>query len=229
VLKVAGGPDALGVTGLAPAGGETDRFMAGLRAGGRLDDGIARVDRELCAPISAVASLVRQSWNSPATAFALRLDPRDVASGARLRIEVDTALPAFYVDLYGSDGSVRHLLHPTPLARPRAEWTAALPAGPRLVVGIGAMAPLDLGTRPESERASEYLALLHSRLQNAAPPLAADLAMVTVRAIEPAVVKQPQRRLTPVRSDRCANIVSRAQLGETLSNAELTALRTECR
>ena len=52
--------------------------------------------------------------------------------------------------------------------RPHAEWIAAPPPGPRLVVAIGSATPLDLGARPDTERAAEYLAVLQTGLQRAA-------------------------------------------------------------
>jgi hypothetical protein len=52
--------------------------------------------------------------------------------------------------------------------------------------------------------------------------------MVMVRTAEPVAARPPPRQ-NNVRSEKCANIVSRAQLGETLSNAEVAALQNECR
>jgi len=263
VLRVASGQDGLHVSGLAQAGQELDRLLTELRDVGNLADDITRVDRFACTPIATVAAPVRQTWDTSLPTFAIRLDRREVASGGRLVIDVATVRPALYVDLYQSDGSVRHLLRPAVSGRagkPHAEWVATPPTGQRLVVAIGSATPLDLGTRPETERTADYLAVLQSRLQRAATtptsvcpgdadgclptkliPASpdADLAMVTVRAAEPAAApapagapagaKAPQPRPANLRSDRCANIVSRAQLGETLSDAEVAALRTECR
>jgi hypothetical protein len=220
------------VSGFASAGPELDRLLAELRQAGRFADDITRFDRFACAPIAVVGTLVRGGSNSTTPTFAIRTDQREVASGARLRINVATTLPALIVDLYQDDGSVRHLLRPIPSGaanRPLVDWIASSPPGPRLVVAIGSTTPLDLGTRPETEKAADYLAALQPRLQRAAVQPVADLAMVMVRPAEPAVAKVPQPRPTSLRSDRCANIVSRAQLGETLSDAELAALRTECR
>jgi predicted Ser/Thr protein kinase len=232
VLHVASGQGGLRVSGLAPAGQELDRLLAELHDLGRLADDITRVDRFICTPIATVSPLVRQTWAATPTALAIRLEQREVASGARLGIDVVTTLPAIYIDLYQSDGSVRHLLRPAQSGRagkPRAEWPATPPPGPRLVVAIGSAIPLDLGARPDIEKAADYLTVLQQRLRGDAVPPSADLAMVTVRAAEPAVAKVPQPRPANLRSDRCANIVSRAQLGETLSDAEIAALRTECR
>ena len=142
---------------------------------------------------------------------------------------------------------------------PHAEFVAGPGAGPALIVAIGSDVALDLNPRPEVERAADYLAVLQLRLHGAArpasfqgevTPLLADVAMVTVLPAVPITGKPPvgeprlatnrpsdqQTVKTPpqphpqvLRSSRCANIISRAQLGETLSDGELAALRTECR
>nr|WP_294543277.1 protein kinase [uncultured Rhodopila sp.] len=232
VLNIASGQDGIRVSGIAAAGPELDQLLADLHHAGHLADDIARTDHFACAPMAMVRDFVQRTWNSAAPTFAIRLDQRSVASGARLGIRVTTTPPALYVDLYQGDGSVRHLSRPTRSAsgKPGVEWVATPPAGPGVIVAIGATAPLDLGSRPETERASDYLAALRPRLQHAAEPPAADVAIVTVRAAEPVVARMPQpQRAIPVQSAFCANINSRAQLGETLSHDELAALRTECR
>jgi tRNA A-37 threonylcarbamoyl transferase component Bud32 len=232
VLNVTSGPDGLRVSGLAFAGQRLDRLLAELRDVGRLADDITRVDRFACTPITTVATAVRRSWDNMPPTFAIRLNQRAVASGVRLGIDLATTLSATYVDLYQGDGLVRHLLRPAPsgtATKTHATWVAEPPPGPRLVVAIGSATPLDLGTRPETEKAADYLAVLQARLENVAVPPTADLAMVMVRAAEPTLAKVPQLRQPTLRSDRCANIISRVQLGEMLSDAELAALRTECR
>ena len=250
VLNVADGPR---VSGLASAGQGLDRLLAGLRDIGPLTDEIALVDQFACAPITAVAAFVRQSWDSVPPAFVLRPAQREVASGAHLGIDVSTARPILYVDLFQSDGSVRHVARPPrsgAASKPHADFVAGPGAGPALIVAIGSAVALDLGVRPEAERAVDYLAVLRSRLQAAVAPPFADVAMVTVlpaapivgkplpaepavgkpRPNEQAIVKpSPQAHSQSLRSGRCANIISRAQLGETLSDDELAALRTECR
>ena len=236
ILHVASAQDGLRVSGVAPTGQDLDRLLAGLRDMGGVAENITRVDRFACGPMAAVDALVRQTWDATPPPFAIRLEQREVASGARLGIDVATKLPALYVDLYQSDGSVRHLLRPAPSGKPgkaHAEWIAGAPAGPRLVVAIGSAAALDLGARPENEKAGDYVKALLSGLERATVATFADVAMVTVRAGEPAVAptvaKVPQPRPANVRSERCANIVSRVQLGETLTDADRAALRTECR
>jgi hypothetical protein len=166
-----------------------------------------------------VSPLVRRTWDGTTPSLIIHVEQASVASGTRVRTSVATALRAIYVDLYQADGSVRHLLRGSGRS---AEWIATPPGGPRMLVAIGAIAPLEFGQRPETERASTYLDVLRPLLPKAA---AADLAMVIERPPEPVAVRPPSHP----RSEKCANIVSRAQLGETLTDAELAALRTECR
>jgi hypothetical protein len=222
--------DGLRISGLAMASPELDQLLAGLHNAGHVSDGVTRLDRFACAPIEMVKAFVQRTRNSAPPTFAIQLDRRSVRSGGRLGINVTPTLPVLYVDLYQEDGSVRHLSRPvlgTP-SKSRAEWIAMPPAGPRLIVAIGAAVALDLGGRPETERASDYLAALRSHLQDTGEPLVADLAMVMVQAAEPTPKLSPPQAI-PLQSDRCENITNRAQLGETLSDAELAALRTKCR
>jgi serine/threonine protein kinase len=215
-LDVRASQDRMEITGFAQVGQDFDRWRAGL---GPVGATVTRVDPFACAPIDAVSPLVRRTWDGTTPSLIIHVEPASVASGARVRTSVATALRAIYVDLYQADGSVRHLLRGSGRS---AEWTATPSGGPRMLVAIGAIAPLELGQRPETERASTYLELLRPLLPKAA---AADLAMVIERPPEPAAVRTPSHP----QSEKCANIVSRAQLGETLTNAELAVLRTECR
>jgi hypothetical protein len=231
VLNVADTQDGMRVSGIAPTGQDLDRLLAGMHDAGPVGDAVTRIDRIACAPIATLGAFVRRTWDSAPPLVSVRPDQRSVASGARLGIDVATSLPAVYVDLYQGDGSVRHLLRPPAsgaAARSHADWIATPPQGARVVVAIAAAAPLDLAARPEIERAADYLAALQPALQRAPESPAVDLAMVMVRAAEP-LAKPLQPRTTSLRSAKCANIVSRAQLGETLTDAELAALRTECR
>jgi serine/threonine protein kinase len=232
VLNLANGPNGIRVAGYASAGQELDRLLAEVRDVGRPIDSVTRVDRFACAPISTMNAFVRTTWDSAPPALAIKLDQRNVATGAHVEFAVTTALPALYIDLYQSDGSVHHLLHPTQSGagnRKRVEWTAGPPIGPRLIVAIAAAAPLDFAARPDTERSSDYLAVLQPSLERAPTPVAADLGILMVHAAEPTTAKAPQPRPTNLRSEKCANIVSRVQLGEALSDAEAAALRTECR
>ncbi len=231
VLHVAGTPAGMRVSGAAASGQELDRLLTELRDAGSVADDITRIDRFACGPIAVVAAMVRETWNVTPPTLAIHLDQRTVMSGSRIAINVATALPIVYVDLYQADGSVRHLLRPSAsgiAGKLPVEWIATSPSGSRLVLAIGATRPLELGSRPEIEKTADYLAALQPRLPGAAADLAMVQVQVLVRSTEP-VAKAVQPRPSGVRSDKCANIVSRAQLGETLSNAELAALRTECR
>jgi len=211
-----------------------------------------------------MAASVRQSWDSLSPTFDLRPAQREVASGTRLGIDVSTTLPALYIDVFQNDGSVRHLARPSrsgasnvpPSSRsdgvsvPSVDFVAGPATGPALIVAMGSAVALNLGVRPEVEKAAAYLAVLSPRLRDAGTPPSADVAMVTVlpaapiigkpSPVEPSVAtarptEQPavktssQPHSQTLRSSRCANIISRAQLGETLSDDELAALRTECR
>jgi hypothetical protein len=146
---------------------------------------------------------------------------------------------------------VHHLPRPSKASTApgwHVDVVARASGGAVLVTAIGAAQPLDLGSRAQVEPASAYLADLLPRLRSAATAPIADLTMVSVRPAEiiaprprppePPAVKprapepvanKPAPRPQALRSGRCSNIISRAQLGETLSNDELTGLRTECR
>src|SRR5262249_18020055 len=153
--------------------------------------------------------------------LALRLEPDGVAVGGKLAVSISSRQPALYLDLYQPDGSVRHLLRPAQsgtTTRKAVEWTATSPAGPRLLVVMAADSALALSARPDTELASDYLDVLRSRLTDASVTVQADLATVVVRPAEPVAIKTQIPRQNNVRSERRTNIISRAQLGETLSN-----------
>jgi predicted Ser/Thr protein kinase len=232
-LGVAADGDLLRVSGfIAGTGQELDRLLTKARDAGRLVDAVSRIDRFACVPLEALAPLVRRNWDAMSSGPALRLERGSVPVGGRLGISVADTQPALYVDLYQPDGQVRHLLRPAQsgaTARKATEWTAASPVGQRLVVAISAGRALGLGPRAETEGTRDYLDALRAQLADASSSSArVDLVMVMVRAAEPVAAKPPSRQNNG-RSEKCANIVSRAQLGETLSNAEIAALQNECR
>ena len=231
MLNITNGQDGTRVSGLAMAGPALDQLLAELHTAGHVADDITRLDRFACPPLAMVETFVQRSRTSTPPAFAIQLEQRRVRSGAPLEINVTKMPAALYVDLYEGDGSVRHLSRPVPgiPSKSRVEWMATPPTGPSLIVAIGAAAPLDLGARPATEQASVYVAALRTRLQGAAEPLVADLAMVTVLAAETKTVKLPVPHVKDLQREKCENIASRAQLGDILSDAELAALRTECR
>ena len=284
VLTLVSGPDGNRVLGFARAGGEFDRWLAGARNGVRLISEVKRVDPFGCAPLAAVSAFAARFWDGTPAVFAIRPERLDIAGGARLVMEIVPSRPFLYVDLYREDGSVRHLSRPASEdalpgnaapgnaapgnAAPgsastvtRVEMMPGPEAGPGLVVAIGGVEPLALGVRPETETASDYLAVLRARLQEARTPPLVALALVMARpgaAVkprppEPAVaiakphpaepaaarprpaeppvarISQPRPPMPALRTGRCANIISRVQMGETLSDGERAALRTECR
>jgi hypothetical protein len=218
---------------------------------GNSQDNVTRVEPFACAPMTAVTALVRQSWTSSPRTFTIRTDRRDPLSGTRFKIVADTTLPMLYVDFYQSDGSVLHLVRPAlgALSNPHSASVIAPAPGSGLLVAIGSAKPLDAAARQETASAADYLAVLRPLLDSSTMPLAADIAVLTVRPPEPevpkvqridpvigrpkqvdsATAKIPLSHTPALHSSRCSNIVSRVQLGETLSDAELTALRTECR
>ncbi|HEX3996880.1 MAG TPA: hypothetical protein VHX39_37405 [Acetobacteraceae bacterium] len=218
---------------------------------GNAQDNITRVEPFACAPMAAVTGLVRHSWASSPRTFSIRTDRRDPVSGSRLKIVADTTFPMLYVDFYQSDGLVRHLVRPASGAPSNPHSASVIAPAPAsgLIVAIGSARPLDAAARPETESAADYLAFLQPRLDSSTMPLAADIALVMVRPPEPevpkvqridpvivkpkrvdsATAKLPLSHTPALHSNRCSNIVSRAQLGETLSDAELAVLRTECR
>ena len=249
-LSVTSEPGGLRLSGFARPGAELDRVESQARDAGGLTENIVAVEEFACAPLAAVAASVRNAVESNPRTFTVSIDRPEPVSGTRFGIEAATGLPVLYVDLYQANGMVRHLVRAAPAAanHPHVMSVTAPSPGPALIVSIGTARPLAPGARPEVEPAEEYLTVLRRQLDNAVSPAAADLAMITVRPAEP-VTAQPRPVEPPVtktrphpvepaaakaappvlRSSRCSNIVSRAQLGETLSNAELTALRTECR
>jgi len=88
-------------------GQDFDRWRAGL---GPVGAAVTRVDPFACAPIDAVSPLVRRTWDGTTPSLIIHVEQASVASGTRVRTSVATALRAIYVDLYQTDGSVRHLL-----------------------------------------------------------------------------------------------------------------------
>ncbi len=197
-LNIASSADGVHLWGIATAGKELDRLLADLPFAGRLTDDITRVDRFACAPITALAALEKRSAEISQPAFTIQVDNTQVAIGARLGIDVITALSNAYVDIYQSDGLVRHVLRPAlsgAATKPHVNWKAMSPAGPGLVVAIGSATPLDLGVRAETEKAADYLVVLQARLESAAVPPAADFKVVTVvRPAEPKIESKAGQR-----------------------------------
>ncbi len=231
-LHISPGPR---VSGFAPPGPELERFIGVLQEAGQAVDEIVRIAPATCPLMITVAPLLRPTWDSAAPGLTIRPSQFDVQPGARVSFDITAKFPFFYFDIYSNDGTVRHVVRQSRLSgsmNPRVELVAGSVAGPAYVVGFSTAAPLDLGTRPETESTADYLAILRPRLATAVPRPFADMTRVTVRPMAtPAgtAVSRPPVQPSGLKSNRCSNILARAQLGETLSDDELTALRTECR
>jgi hypothetical protein len=161
-----------------------DQLLAKLRGDGNVTNAITPVDRSTCDVLTTMAPLVRQAWDSVPRTFSIQPAEPEAVLGDRVRLNVETALPALMVDVYREDGTVHHLSHPVHSGgqgRLHAEWVAAGEPGPRLVVAIASETPLDLGTRPAIEPATAYLETLRSRLDAATMAVTADATTVNVR------------------------------------------------
>jgi predicted Ser/Thr protein kinase len=183
VLTVKRGADGLRIAGFAPEGPELNQLLAKLRNTGNPTDAITRVDRSTCDVITTVAPFVRQAWDSVPRTFSVQPAESEATIGDRYRVNIETALPALIVDVYRNDGTVHHMPHPLHSGtggRFHAEWVAGGEPGGRLVVAIASETPLDLGTRPAIEPATEYLETLRSRLDTATMAVTADLTTMTV-------------------------------------------------
>jgi hypothetical protein len=183
VLTVKRGTNGLHISGLAPAGAELDQLLARLRDIGNPADAITRMDRSACDVITTVAPLVRQAWDNVPRSFSVQPAQPEATIGERIRVNVESPLPALIVDVYREDGTVYHLSHPVASrtsGRFHTEWVAAGAEGPRLIVAIGSETPLDLGNRPAIEPATEYLETLRSRLDAATMAVTADATTLIV-------------------------------------------------
>ena len=184
VLAVKQGANGLHVSGFAPAGPELDQLLAKLRDTGNPADKITRVDGSTCDVITTVAPFVRQAWDSVPRTFSVQPAEPEAALGERVRINIETALPAVIVDVYRADGTVHHLSHPVhsgAAGRMHTEWVTGGEPGARLIVATASETPLDLGARPAVEPATEYLETLRSRIYAATVAVTADVTTLTVR------------------------------------------------
>jgi hypothetical protein len=215
---------ALEVHGFAGPGLEP--ALVQLRRLGAVTDRVEPVDPFACAPLDAFAGPFAAGRGDPER-IALGLHPAEAKSGTTVRLDYVTALPVVALDVYRPDGAVEHIAQP---ARSQGagggslDWTARLAAGRYLVAAVASDSALLSRARSEREPAATYL----SALRGGHAAAAVAFAVLTVEPAEPKAAKPAAPHLNP-RSERCANILSRVQLGEILSDAERTALRTECR
>jgi len=232
------------ITGPARRDASLDDFVNQARAGGRrVQVATEPLDPGLCPPIPVLAEPVRRE-RALAT---LRLELADAAPAAGRPFAATvqgTGGGTLQVDLYGADGTVHHVMR---RAVPAGQWsirlqaTASPPAGQQMLAAIASAGSLDLGQRPAHEQVSEYLPLLRRELQRAAQNAAiaprAELLIFQVLAASPATetvplptaVPAPPARTPSLSAAKCTDIVARVQLGEALSDADRTALRTQCK
>jgi hypothetical protein len=182
-----------------------------------------------CEPIDALTEAIRAGRASPG-GVSIALSPRTPAQGDALTVTLGgIGQQAVRLDLFLPRGAVRHLtLRPTLASSGEARFVLLQPGpdapGPRVVTAIVTPSALDLGDRPTTEQASAYLDALRQVLPNGTR---AQIALFELRA-KPvqAVGARPPSTAHGV---RCSAILERAQLGETLSEADRAYLRAECR
>lgn len=194
----------------------------------------------VCRMLGEIAVALRLGPGRDAVMFTAT-DSTRLAQGARgpVVIAVEPAT-SIVVDVFQPSGPVQHVQGTrTDAGLWKGAWTAAGAEGSRVLLIVrrgGAAAFAGLGRRPANEPAGEYLAALARELQSD-DVLHADIQVLTVTAAQPRPLASPGQATTSSsisrRSDlipaHCGRIIERAQLGETLSDADLASLRTECR
>jgi serine/threonine protein kinase len=247
ILSVTGdaaAPDALRVSGLALPGASFQRFLKDLKSGDRRID--VTTDN-LSATTCGVAGTVAQSLRSIPGGRSFRLTPFGTSLNAGSQIAVPLAPVEsragssagsgnVYIDLYAADKTVRHLLQRAVSGDATIPITAPSQAGEYLLVTIQSSSPLELGHRPDRDSAANYLHDLQTAIARLPPEnlqIATGLGLMHVIAtppqVHPAVAKPAPSPTRSLNAARCADIVGRVQLGETLSNADRTVLQTACR
>lgn len=232
------------VSGPALPGAVFDTFVGQLRGPDRsVNVATVSLNPAYCPVIAVLADLVgRSRENGP-----LRLAMPDAAVPVRSGFVVTAhSVPAgvLYVDLYGTDGAVRHLLRravTSGTGSVQVDAVASGPPGQHLMVAIATAAPPDLAQRPATENATAYLQSLQNELARmttgAATPARAEIAIPPVVTAAPATAlpARPQEMVSApshgpsLNNSRCREIVARVQLGEALSDADRSALRNLCK
>jgi hypothetical protein len=160
------------------------------------------IDAVHCQPIDVAKPHVVANR---AGSVGLAIEPAKAAfvGGDELRLKVGGADRAgyLYVDYYGTDGTVLHMLprpgrHPTRLsAKDRVaigegagtgQWSISAPYGLDLAVALVTAEPLSLPRRPEVEPTADYLPALKEALDRAAAAsgkgtIAASLVVITTQ------------------------------------------------
>ena len=232
-LSVRDSDGGLLITGPAATGREVDDLVASVKGFANASIDVRAVDRSFCSPLEAVASAARRGLDGAAKPLIEVAHPQVVA-GARLVIDPQLQTDRLLlVDLYAPGGTVQHLLRQGTRPSGPIEWTAVGPAGPRLLVAIASRQALELPTRLGAEQAAGYVTALNRSLERDRD-VVADIVQIIVTPAPTNIAKPTTPIGTTTRSTeaapaRCQRILERAQLGEQMSDADLTALRGECR
>ena len=243
------GPMRLSLTGLATRDAAWEELLRNLRGPDRVvEDTTQPLDQVHCPIVAVIAEPIRRNREQGIVRL-LATDTLVPVSGklaARARAAPGGALLA---DLYGPDGSVRHLVprQVTPGGDITFDGPVPAPPGPRLLVVIVTPAPFASPARPPNETTAAYLPALQrdlAGLPSGGKPIVAETALIAVIAPLPAPAPEPRptARPTPppaqapaaaraprLNNAHCADIVARVQLGGALSDEDRTALRTSCR
>lgn len=252
VLEAKVDGNAVTIRGHALKSRELDRMLAGVRAlegVGKVGTDINPLESYQCPPLDLMAGLVRQN-RGVTRGLTLQAPPRPIRESGALRVDRGGRRSGSfaYVDVYSSDGRVRHLV-PRPAPGPSDlpadgrlpldQRVTSAPFGSRLVVAMLSPVRLQLGNRPEIEPAETYLAALAQALDQAKGSggdidILAEFALLRIEPSRPAVSEAPPKKQPssnqagPLNSGRCGDILLRAQLGEPLSNEDRTFLRSAC-
>ena len=218
------------VGGLALPGRAWDEFLKQVEGNRsvRVASAIDFLPPFACEAVDALGAAVQKTRGSEGGRL-LTLSRREIAAGDKLVVTLRGAAgKTVSLDLLQPGGTVQHLLAPPTAEAGGARVFAVQPAmsapGPRLLIALVSAAPLELGTRPQIEPASAYVAALRQALLSAAD-MRADMAPFGIR---PTAVPVRAAAKTPVRPPRCSTILERAQLGEALSDLDRAYLRAQC-
>jgi hypothetical protein len=234
------------ISGLTLPGADWDSFLRQIQATRGVSFGLPSVTflpEFACDAVDVVAPLVRRSREAAGGPL-LRL-PRSTFSDRMTLTLLGSSGNHVLFDLYRPDGTVvHHSYRPAPDADARRSFPLeGAPDGPRLLVAMISARKLDaLASRPKVEPTGPYLDALRQALQ-AGPPPQADIALFEQRgAAQPVNVASPAppppppirspaqaQAPRPPQGTRCAAIMERAQLGDSVSDSDRAYLRVQCR
>jgi len=237
VSEAANNPGRLQVSGPVLPSRAFDGFLEQLRGTDRqVEVATQRLDPAACRPLAAVADWVRRSRDHDALRLKIPAGPVPVGSRSTITVQA-VGGGTLIVDQFAADGSVQHLTHrAVPAGGGDVAVTAAVldPPGQRLLLAIVTPIPLALGDRPVRESNSgPFLQALQRALTEmeaggSDPQAEIALLSVAARPAPPQPVATTHVREPSLNSSKCADIVSRVQLGEILSNADRVVLQTSC-